>query len=305
MELRHLRYFLMIAQTENVRRASERLNIAQPAVSRQLQDLEEELGVELFERLPRGLRLNAAGRAYQADVTRILDMLAAAAERARRVSAGEAGFLKLGYLEITAWQGAVPAALQAFTTAHPEIRVELVPANTPRQMALMEKGELDGGFVYPMDTLPEAWAAHLVRSGSVVVAIPVSWSDRVKPDPRLKDLEDFPFVGFPRKENPAYYDRIVEACRASGLSPHLVQEEPNEGAMLSLVSAGIGIAIVNDANLDRPPPLIRFTRVQDLFVPLDLQFVYRRENLNPSLRVFVETLQSNQLRVGKMDMLKG
>jgi catechol 2,3-dioxygenase-like lactoylglutathione lyase family enzyme len=81
-------------------------------VSRQLHDLEAELGVELFERLPRGLRLNATGRAYQADVTRIIEMLAAASVRARRIAAGEAGLLKLGYLEITAWQGPVPAALQ-------------------------------------------------------------------------------------------------------------------------------------------------------------------------------------------------
>jgi DNA-binding transcriptional LysR family regulator len=83
MELRHLRYFLMIAQTENIRRASERLHIAQLAVSRQLQDLEGELGVELLERLPCGLRLNATGRAYQADVTRVIEMLAAAAHRGR------------------------------------------------------------------------------------------------------------------------------------------------------------------------------------------------------------------------------
>jgi DNA-binding transcriptional LysR family regulator len=111
MELRHLRYFLMIAETGNVRRASENLHVTQPAVSRQLHDLESELGVELFERLPRGLRLNAAGHSYRADVSRLLALLASAGERARRVAAGEAGLLKMGYVEITAWEGIVPDVL--------------------------------------------------------------------------------------------------------------------------------------------------------------------------------------------------
>ena len=292
MELRHLRYFLMIAQTENVRRASEILHVTQPAVSRQLRDLESELGVELFERLPRGLRLNAAGRSYRSEVSRLLALLAAAGERARRVAAGEAGLLKLGYVEITAWEGIVPDVLQAFTGGHPDMRLELMPTDTPRQLKLIEDGELDGGFAYPVGGIAATLAAEPVRSGNVIVAFPSAWSDRVSTGASLRDFAAFPFVGFPREDYPAHYDRILAVCNAAGLSPRFVQQGHTESSVLSLVSAGIGVAIVNDANVARPPALVRFARVRDLSAPLDLHFVYRSDNLNPALPVFIDRLKT-------------
>ena len=292
MELRHLRYFLMIAQTENIRRASENLHVTQPAVSRQLQDLERELGVDLFERLPRGLRLNAAGRSYRAEVSRLLTLLAAAGERARRVAAGEAGLLKLGYVEITAWEGVVPDALQAFTGGYPDMRLELMPADTLRQFKLIEDGELDGGFAYPIGGIPGTMAAQPVRSGNVVMAFPSGWSDRIASESSLRDFAAFPFVCFPREDYPAHYDRILAVCHQAGFSPHIVQQGHSESSVLTLVSAGIGVAIVNDANVTRPPALVRFAQVRDLSVPLDLHFVYRSDNRNPALRVFIDGLQT-------------
>jgi DNA-binding transcriptional LysR family regulator len=290
MELRHLRYFLMIAQTGNVRRAAERLHIAQPAVSRQLRDLEQELGVTLFDRLPRGLRLNAAGASFQADITRILGTIAAAGDRARRVAAGEIGHLKIGYLEVTGWQGPVPDKLHAFTMAKPDIRLELVSAHSPLQLKMIDDRELDGGFIYPVNGLPKVLVARKVRAGGVVIAYPARWSSRIRANRRLRDFADFPFIGFPREEHPTHHDRIIAACVAAGFSPRFAQREKNEGAILSMVSAGAGIAIVNDANMDRPPPLVRFQRVPDLIVPLDLFFVHRDDNDNPTLHAFVEIL---------------
>jgi len=293
MELRHLRYFLMIAETGNVRRASERLHIAQPAVSRQLRDLEQELGVELFDRLPRGLRLNAAGLAYQAAVKRIFTTIDAAGGQARDVAAGETGQLKIGYLEVTAWRGSVPNLLQAFTMARPDIRLELVASHSPRQLKLIDDGEIDGGFIYPVyDSFAKELVAHKVRAGGVVVALPADWWDRIRPHQPLYHFADFPFIGFPPEEHPAHHDRIIAACAAAGFSPRFVQLEKNENAILSMVSAKTGIAIVNDANMDRPPPLVRFLRVPDLNIPLDLYFVYRRDNNNPALRAFTETLNA-------------
>lgn len=294
MELRHLRYFLVVAETENIRRASEILNIAQPAISRQIQDLELDLGVELFERLPRGLRLNAAGKAYKQDISKIFESLEAANKHARRTAAGQDGELRLGYVEIAAWTGAVPVALQAFTEAYPNVRVELLSANTPRQLALVDRGELDGAFVYPVDTIADHFVAQDVRYGKLVVAIPQHWKNRVSTLPLLHDLAHLPFIGFRRDEHPAYFDCIMKACRDAGVTPQFIQEEPNEGAMLSLVSAGIGIAIVNDANMDRPPPLVAFLRPKDLTVSLKLKFVHRADNHNPALPLLAQRLNDVQ-----------
>lgn len=292
MELRHLRYFLTIAQTQNMRRASEKLHVTQPALSRQLRDLESELGVELFERLPRGLRLTDAGSSYRDEVSRVLELLADAGKRARRIALGEAGLLKLGYVEITAWEGIVPDALQAFTRKHPEMRLELAPADTPRQLKLIEDRDIDGGFVYSLGQGPENLHTRIVRGCNVVLAFPAAWANRIGAQPRLRDFTSFPFVAFPREDYPAYYDRILAACHAGGLIPQVVQHGHSESAVLSLVSAGIGVAIVNDANTARPPASVRFVRVHDLSIPLDLYFVHRTDNANPALRVFADQLDA-------------
>lgn len=293
MELRHLRYFLMIAQTENVRRASRNLHVTQPAITRQLRDLEEELGVDLFERLPRGLKLSAAGRAYQEDVSQIMVAIDQARERAIRVAAGEMGILRIGYLEISAWKGIVPETFQAYTRKYPSLRLELLPDNTARQYELLERGEVDGGFVYPFDDLPEGCEAIPVRNSNIVLATPTSWSDRFPESVCVGELEQLPFIGFHREEHPAYHDRLLAACGKAGISPRTVQIVHDEGAVLSLVSAGIGVAIVNDANKDRPPSGVRFLPVEDLSLPLSLHFAWQTENTNPALRAFAHMLREH------------
>jgi len=293
MELRHLRYFLMIAQTENVRRASRNLHVTQPAITRQLRDLEEELGVDLFERLPRGVKLSAAGRAYQEDVSQIMAAIDQARERAIRVAAGEMGILRIGYLEIGAWKGIVPETFQAYTRKYPSLRLELLPDNTARQYELLERGEIDGGFVYPFDDLPEGCEAIPVRNSDIVLATPASWSDRFSASVSVGELEQMPFIGFHREEHPAYHDRLLAVCAKAGITPRTVQIVHDEGAVLSLVSAGIGVAIVNDANKDRPPSGIQFLPVEDLSLPLSLHFAWQSENSNPALRAFVHMLREH------------
>jgi DNA-binding transcriptional LysR family regulator len=165
MELRHLRYFLAIAQTENIPRASLKLHVTQPTITRQLRDLEKELGVKLFQRLPQGLRLTTAGHEYKQDVSEAIASIAAAGERAVRVAIREVGCLKIGYLEIAAWKGVVPETLQEFTGAFPSMRLELQPASTARQYEMIESGKVDGGFLYPFGDVPRSCESVWVRQG--------------------------------------------------------------------------------------------------------------------------------------------
>jgi DNA-binding transcriptional LysR family regulator len=293
MELRHLRYFLMIAQTENVRRAARNLHITQPAITRQLRDLEEELGIDLFERLPRGLKLSAAGRTYQEDVARIMIAIDQARERAIRVAAGEQGLLRIGYLEISAWKGVVPETFQHYTRKHPAMRVKLVPGNTARQYELLRNGEIDGGFVYPFADLPDGCEAVTVRECNIVLAIPASWSNRFCAPVKARSLDALPFIGFHREEHPAYYDHLMATCGAAGITLKIVQLARDEGAVLSLVCAGIGVAIVNDANRDRAPAGVRFLPLADCSLPLKLHFAWRSDNRNPALPAFVRMIREH------------
>ncbi|TCL05852.1 LysR family transcriptional regulator [Sodalis ligni] len=288
MELRHLRYFLAIAQTENVRLAAEQLHVTQPALSRQLKDLEDELGMRLFERLPRGIHLNAAGKAYAQEVQRILADLDSAGERTRRIAAGEAGRIRLGFLEIAAWRGIMPDVISAFSTACPDIGMELIAGNTPQQLEMMLADTLDGGFIYLFNPLEDPLTGLALRRDNVVLAAPSAWGHRFAESVAARDLKGVPYIGFPRAGYPAYFDQLLSACRAAGFSPDFVQTARDEGAVLSLVSAGIGVAIVNSFNLSRPLPQVDYLPLTDISVPLPLYFVWRRRHLNPALDRFVE-----------------
>src|ERR1700730_6832963 len=125
MELRHLRYFVAIGEEENYRRAAQRLNVAQTALSTQMQDLEAELGFKLFDRLPRGVKLSAAGKLFLEDAKLILQQVAEAAARATRVARGHAGTLRVGFTENASWHGVAPDSVRRFRELHPDVELQL------------------------------------------------------------------------------------------------------------------------------------------------------------------------------------
>src|ERR1700689_3933575 len=150
MELRHLRYFVAIGEEENYRRAAQRLNVAQTALSTQIQDLEEELGFKLFERLPRGVKLSAAGRLFLEDARRILQEVNEAAARAARAARGQSGTLRVGFTERTSWRGGVPGSFRRFREMQPDAELQLQALPSLVQLEAIRSGRLDAGFVFNM-----------------------------------------------------------------------------------------------------------------------------------------------------------
>jgi DNA-binding transcriptional LysR family regulator len=289
MELRHLRYFVAVAEHKSIRLASERIHVTQPAVSRQIHDLEEELGLELFDRHPRGLTLTTAGVSFLFDVRKLMSDLEEAARKAKRISTGWAGRLRIGFVENSSWDGIVPEALRGFQVATPSASLELSPLNTPEQIQRIEDGLLDGGFVYRYRQFAEGLATLQLAQQNVLLAIPMDWplyGDELK----LKDVAARPFITFPRWVYPVYYDQLMATCCELGVSLNVVQEEQTESAILALVGAGIGAALVNSANLGRPPASVRFLNLADLSLTMPLVFVYRSDNDSPLLLRFVEAL---------------
>src|SRR5256885_8958260 len=150
MELRHLRYFVAIGEEQHYGRAARRLRVAQPALSRQIQDLEKELGFKLFERLPRGVKLNAAGKLFLEDARRVLQELSEAAVRAGRVASGRSGTLRVGFTENASWRGIVPDSFRRFRERQPDAELQLTPATSLEQIEALRSGRLDAGFVFNM-----------------------------------------------------------------------------------------------------------------------------------------------------------
>src|SRR5258706_7471134 len=228
MELRHLRYFVAVGEEQHYGRAAQRLRVAQPALSRQIQYLEDEVGFKLFERLPRGVKLSAAGKLFLEDTRRILQQVNEAAARAARVARGQSGTLRIGFTENSSWRGVVPDSLRRFRERQPDAELQLTPATSLEQIEALRSGRLDAGFVFNMPKT-DAELDHIpVASQHVELAVPKGHALARMKNIRLRDLVDASFVWFPRREAPAFYCRLMHECFGGGLkSPPIVSERVN------------------------------------------------------------------------------
>jgi DNA-binding transcriptional LysR family regulator len=146
MELRHLRYFVAVGEEEHFGRAAQRLRVAQPALSRQIQDLEREIGFKLFDRLSRGVKISSTGRLFLDEARRILQQLNEATERAKRVARGQSGTLRIGFTENASWRGVVPDSLRFFREHYHDAELQLNPRPSLHQLEAVRSGQLDAGF---------------------------------------------------------------------------------------------------------------------------------------------------------------
>jgi DNA-binding transcriptional LysR family regulator len=288
MELRHLRYFVAVGEEQHYGRASRRLRVAQPALSRQIQDLEEEIGFKLFERLPRGVKLNPAGKLFLEDARRILQEISDAAARAARVARGRSGTLRVGFTENASWRGVVPDSFRRFREQQPDAELQLHPAASLDQIEAIRAGRLDAGFVNFMPDADPELDQLAVGNPHVELAVPKRHPLAKLKKARLRDLVDAAFVWFPRWAGPAFYDQMMEACYRGGLkSPRIVQEGNNEATILSLVSTGLGVGWVLGTARWRSPATVAILPVVDLNVTLRLALAWRRDNNSPLLASFI------------------
>ena len=292
MELRHLRYFVAVGKDEHYGRASRRLRVAQPALSRQIQALEDEVGFKLFERLPRGVKLSAAGKYFLEDARGILQEVNEAVARAARVASGQSGTLRVGLTGNALWQGVVPESLRRFREAQPDAEFQLNPLGSAQQLEAVRSGRLDAGFVYDMPKSDPELDRLLVAMDRFELAAPAGYPLAKRKQLRLRDLIDVPFVWFQRWENPALYDRLMQACFRGGLkSPRIVQEGLHESTVLGLVASGLGVAWVLGTASWRRPERVVIVSVIDLNVSVPLELAWRKDNRFPLLARFVAELR--------------
>jgi DNA-binding transcriptional LysR family regulator len=292
MELRHLRYFMVVGEEQHYGRASRRLRVAQPALSRQIQDLESDVGFKLFDRLPRGVKLSAAGKLFLEDARRILQAVSDATARAARVARGQSGTLRVGFPENASWHGVVPNSFRRFRERYPDAELELQPTPSVEQLDAIRSGRLDGGFLNFMPEADPELDQLVVGIQHVELAVPNRHPLTKLKKLRLRDLVDTPFVWFPRRASPAFYDRMMDECYRGGLkAPRIIQEGLNEATILSLVSAGLGVGWVLGSARWRCPKTVVILPVLDLDMPLTLALAWRRDNASPLLLRFIGEVQ--------------
>ena len=293
MELRHLRYFVGVGEEQHYGRAAKRLGIAQPALSRQIQDLERELGFALFDRLPRGVKLSAAGELFLDDARRILQHVDEARLRAERVANGKAGTLRMGFVESISWHGVVPDSFRRFRLRQPDAELELHPMLSAQQTEAVRSGKLDAGFIFSLIEPDRDFAHLLVAQYKLMLAAPQGHAvTRIK-RLRLRDLRDAPFIWFHRWANPIYYDRIMQICFRGGLkAPRIVQHAIDHATVLSLVSCRLGVAFVSETARWQRPRGVTLLAVIDLDFPLPFYLIWRKDNQSPLLRKFVAQIEA-------------
>lgn len=288
MELRHLRYFVAVGDEQHYGRAAKQLHVAQPALSRQIQDLEEEIGLKLFDRLPRGVKISTAGKSFLEDARRVLQQVTEATARAKRVACGQSGTLRVGFVESVSWHGVVPDSFRQFRENQPDVELQLRPLSSLQQIEAIRSGQLDAGFLFTMANIDRELAQLEVDVLNLTLAAPKGHPLTKLKKVRLRDLTDAGFIWFPRRESPIYYDRLMNECFRGGLkSPHVVQEAVNEATILSLVSCRLGVAFVSSATRWRCPESVVLLPVVDLKLPLPFALVWRKDNASPLLAKFL------------------
>jgi DNA-binding transcriptional LysR family regulator len=242
IELRHLRYFLAVAETLHFGRAAMKLGMAQPPLSQQIRRLEELVGSPLFERTTRGVRLTPAGAMLRERATATISRLADDLEQTRRVARGEEGRLTVGFSGSVMFTE-LPAAIQQYRRAYPRVEIRLREMWTSEQMLTLADGSIDVGFLRDGERRPELVLTPLLRE-TFRVALPADHRLRRQRIVDPASLEGEPFVLFARRIGSLAYDRTIRCCLDAGFQPEIVQVAPQFPTLIRLVAAGLGVSIV-------------------------------------------------------------
>lgn len=284
MELRHLRYFDAVATELSFSRAAEKLHIAQPPLSRQIRQLEDELGAELFDRSARPLALTPAGRYFHTQVVQSLNRIQEAARATRRIAEGHQGWFGIGFVPSTLY-GFLPEVIRRFREAHPRVEVGLSELTTVRQHEALKAGRIDVGFGR-LELGDVAIASEVVARDALVAALPARHRLLASKRVALSRLAEEPLLLYPAQTRPSYADQMLAHFETRGLRPRIVQEANEMQTAIGLVAAGIGVTLV-------PAPVQALQRQDVAYRPLREEGVdspvvmsQRRGDDSPLLQAF-------------------
>src|SRR5437899_1515529 len=258
MELRHLRYFVAVAENLNFTKAAATLHLAQPSLTRQIHNLEEEIGVRLLNRSKSHVALTEEGRSFLADARRVLTLADESILSVQRLSRGETGQLNIGYLASFNFD-LLPRSLETFRQNFPHVVLNLFDMNPGAQLQAIEARKIDVGFVGTRP--PHAGNAlqwvSLARHKAVAV-LPIKHPLARKKSLTLADLKAMFFVGMSEKTHPGFREWLNEICRPAGFIPKILQEAEMELSLMTFVAEGFGVSIAREQVKSAPHPGVAF-----------------------------------------------
>ena len=289
MELRHLHYFIAVAEELHFSRAAERLCISQPPLSQQIRALEDELGVKLFERTKRQVHLTEAGKAFLERACLVLAQLEQAIEVTQRIGRGEVGRLTIGFVG-SATYTVLPDILSIFREQFPNVELRLREMTTSGQIQALHHKQIDVGIVRSAIDEP-GLSVKCILQESIILALPENHPFSDQTSISLHALADESFILFPAKMGPVFYEQIINTCQQAGFSPKVAQEAVQMQTIIGLVAAGLGIAFV-------PASLQNFHRSGVVYRPIQKQtsktglyLTWRQHDSSPVVQAFLSLVR--------------
>lgn len=290
---RRLLYFVRVAEAGSLGRAVQGLHVAQPALSRQMHLLEEEVGAALFERTSRGMQLTAAGRSFYADAKRLLSDGQDALRRARLAASGRLGHLKVGFSEIYLWHPQALWALRQFREQQEGVTFTLEARLSGVVADRLRSGHLDLALAYSAQVDDEPDLRHIPwLNDEYRLAVPADSPFFHQPPARLADLNGEDFILFSREQSPRMHDMIMAHFHARGFTPRIVQEGTSHYTVMALVAAGLGCSVMPLSAISRIPKDVRLVAVPDMALYTPIHAIWRAGSESPLLTRFVELLTS-------------
>jgi len=291
MELRHLRYFVTVAEELHYGQAAKRLNMTQPPLSQQIRQLEEELEVELFRRVGRNIELTDAGRVFLEEAQQTLALAEHAKQNARRAARGEIGKLDVG-LVVTAAYSVVPSVLQAYRERCPSVKVILHELTTPEQTQSLRDNKIDIGFLR-LPVFGDDLNIKTVFQEPLIIALPENHPLAAIEWISVEMLADEQFILSPPRLRLAWHDQVTCICQQAGFFPKIAQQAVHVETILGLVAVGMGITLLPASVGEWRRKGVVYKSLADEDVLIDLVIAWRKEEANSVLKAFINVIDEN------------
>lgn len=295
MELRHLRYFIAVAQEENVSRAALKLHVSQPALSRQIRDLEEELGFALLERGAKSVRLTDAGKTFQGEARAVLQRVEEALKKTRAVATGGRGEIHVGYAPSLTVR-ILPPALRAFQAGLPNVRVFLHDLSTEEMLAQLRDGALQIAFlVRPTRAMLRGLRFEELRRDSLCLAVAPKHPLARRRTVKLADFAREPLIAYSRKEYPEYHELLAELFATIQSKPQVAEEHDGIASLIATVEAGGGVALVSESVACLAGPRLKLIPISPAPEPLVIGAAWIKDGLVPAAERFLKCAKESAL----------
>lgn len=296
MELRHIRYFIVVAEEKSFTKAALRLGISQPPLSMQIKNLEDEIGTELFYRSAQGVELTPAGEAFLLSVQPIQQRVNDAMQLAQQVANGESGQLRLGFTGTSMLNLLLPKSIRLFQQHYPKIRLKLEEANSLVLMDRLLEDQLDIALVRPPEHVPAGLSLQLLMHEPMLAVLPSGHPLAHQTSIELNALKQDNFILSPPSISAGLFDAITNACRSHGFEPKIGQNAPQIVSIVSLVAANLGVSLVPDSTKQLGITGVKYLDIQPPKPMVSLALAYRKNTHSQPAINFASLIQSLKMQ---------